>query len=56
MRWADKAAFVGVANGGDEASFERFIDDHGLTFPQISDASGLIFAILCPDSARRRGG
>lgn len=44
MRWADKAAFVGVANGGDEASFERFIDDHGLTFPQISDASGLIFA------------
>lgn len=44
MRWADKATFVGVANGGDEASFQRFVDDYGLTFPQISDAPGLIFA------------
>lgn len=43
LRWADKAAFFGVANGGDEPSFQRFIDDHGLTFPQISDVSGEIF-------------
>jgi peroxiredoxin len=44
VRWADKAAFFGVANGGDEASFQRFVDDHGLTFPQISDVSGVVFA------------
>lgn len=43
MRWAGKAAFVGVANGGDEASFQQFVDDHGLTFPQISDVAGLTF-------------
>ena len=43
LRWADKAAFFGVANGGDEPSFQRFVDDHGLTFPQISDVSGEIF-------------
>lgn len=43
MRWADKAAFFGVANGGDDPSFQGFINDHGLTFPQISDASGEIF-------------
>lgn len=43
LRWADKAAFFGVANGGDDSSFQRFIDDYGLTFPQISDVSGEIF-------------
>jgi peroxiredoxin len=43
LRWADEVAFFGVANGGDDSSFQQFIDDHGLTFPQISDASGEIF-------------
>lgn len=43
LRWADKVAFFGVASGGDDSSFQRFVDDHGLTFPQISDASGEIF-------------
>jgi peroxiredoxin len=44
LRWADEAAFFGVATGGDDASFQRFVDDGGLTFPQISDLAGATFA------------
>lgn len=44
LRWADKAVFFGVANGGDDPSFQRFIDDHDLTFPQISDTAGVVFS------------
>lgn len=29
---------------GDDAAFQGFIDRHGLTFPQISDDSGEIYA------------
>lgn len=36
--------FVGVAWYGDERSFTRFVDEHGLTFPQISDPDGRVFA------------
>jgi len=36
--------FVGVAWVGDDASFQDFIDRHGLTFPQLSDDNGEIFA------------
>ncbi|MEO7369524.1 MAG: redoxin domain-containing protein [Ilumatobacteraceae bacterium] len=43
-RWAGKVQFVGVAWYGDDASFQGFVDKHGLTFPQISDDSGEIFA------------
>ncbi len=28
---------------GDEASFQGFVDEHGLTFPQISDDPGDVF-------------
>lgn len=28
---------------GDDDSFQSFIDRHGLTFPQISDAPGNVF-------------
>nr|MDP9464063.1 redoxin domain-containing protein [Actinomycetota bacterium] len=29
---------------GDDASFQGFVDKHGLTFPQISDDPGDVFA------------
>ena len=36
--------FVGVAWFGDDAAFQGFIDRHGLTFPQVSDDPGDVFA------------
>lgn len=36
--------FVGVAWTGSEESFQGFVDKHGLTFPQISDDPGEVFA------------
>ena len=35
--------FVGVAWNGDDESFQRFVDKHSLTFPQLSDDPGVIF-------------
>ena len=35
---------IGVAWTGDDASFQGFVDTHGLTFPQINDAGGDLFA------------
>ena len=35
--------FVGVAWYGDDASFQGFMDEHGLTFPQISDDAATVF-------------
>lgn len=43
-RWADKVEFIGVAWTGDDASFQGFIDKYSLTFPQISDDPGNVFA------------
>lgn len=36
--------FVGVAWFGSDDSFQGFIDKHGLTFPQVSDDAGEIYA------------
>jgi len=36
--------FVGVAWYGDETSFNGFIGKHSLTFPQVSDDPGDVFA------------
>jgi peroxiredoxin len=36
--------FVGVAWYGDDSSFNGFITKHGLTFPQVSDDAGDVFA------------
>ena len=44
MRWAGQVQFVGVAWFGDDDSFQDFIDRHGLTFPQVSDDAGAVFA------------
>ena len=35
---------MGVAWFGDDDSFQDFIDRHGLTFPQVSDDAGDVFA------------
>ena len=44
MRLAEQANFVGVAWTGSDDDFQSFIDRHGLTFPQVSDDPGEIFA------------
>ena len=36
--------FIGVAWYGDDVSFQGFVDKHGLTFPQLSDNPGDVFA------------
>ena len=36
--------FVGVAWYGDDASFQAFADKYHLTFPQINDEPGDVFA------------
>lgn len=43
QRYGDTTNFIGVAWSGTDASFQEFIDDHGLTFPQISDDLGDIY-------------
>ena len=35
---------MGVAWTGSESEFQSFIDRHGLTFEQISDAAGAVYA------------
>ena len=35
---------MGVAWFGDESAVQGFVDKHGLTFPQISDDPGDVFA------------
>ena len=36
--------FVGVTWTGSEDSYQGFIDRHGLTFPQLDDTAGDVFA------------
>jgi len=43
VKFQDSANFVGVAWTGSDDSFQGFIDEHGLTFPQISDDPGEVF-------------
>jgi len=43
VKFQDSANFVGVAWTGNDDSFQAFIDEHGLTFPQISDDPGEVF-------------
>lgn len=43
-RWAGKVTIIGVAWQGSEAAMQKFIDKHGLTFPQVNDDSATVFA------------
>jgi peroxiredoxin len=43
QRWAGQVEFVGVAWHGSNHEFQRFIDEHRLTFPQLSDDAGEIY-------------
>ena len=36
--------FIGVAWYGDDSSFQGFVDKYSLSFPQISDNPGEVFA------------
>ncbi|MEP6659135.1 MAG: redoxin domain-containing protein [Acidimicrobiales bacterium] len=44
QQWAGRVDFVGVAWTGDDVSFQGFIDRYSLSFPQISDDPGTVFA------------
>ena len=43
QRWAGEVEFVGVAWHGSDTEFQGFIDEHGLTFPQLSDDAGEVY-------------
>jgi peroxiredoxin len=43
QQWAEEVDFVGVAWHGSDDEFQGFIDEHGLTFPQLSDDAGEIY-------------
>ena len=43
QRWAGEVDFVGVAWHGSDDEFQGFIDEYGLTFPQLSDDAGDIY-------------
>lgn len=32
-----------MAWAGDRGQFQQFVDRHGLTFPQVDDAAGVVF-------------
>ena len=41
--WGDEIDIVGVAWSGDERTYLDFIDEGGLTFPQIDDTAGEVY-------------
>ena len=43
QQFADQVNFVGVAWTGSDDSYQGFVDEHGLTFPQIQDDPGDVF-------------
>ncbi len=43
QQWAGQVEFVGVAWTGTDDDFQGFIDEHELTFPQISDTAAEVF-------------
>ena len=44
QRWAGEVEFVGVAWHGSDDEFQGFVDKHSLTFPQLSDDAGDVYA------------
>lgn len=43
QKFGDQVNFVGVAWTGSDESYQGFVDEHGLTFPQIQDDPGEVF-------------
>ena len=43
-KFAGQVDLIGVAWSGDDDSYARFIERHGVTFPQIQDDPGEVFA------------
>jgi peroxiredoxin len=41
--WGDEIDIVGVAGSGDQRTKRAFIDEGGLTFPQIDDTAGEVY-------------
>ena len=41
--WGDEIDIIGVAWSGDERTYLDFIDEGGLTFPQIDDTGGEVY-------------
>lgn len=41
--WGNEIDIVGVAWSGDERTYLDFIDEGGLTFPQIDDTAGEVY-------------
>ncbi|MGB3737027.1 MAG: redoxin domain-containing protein [Ilumatobacter sp.] len=44
QQFGDQVNFVGVAWTGNDDSYQGFVDEHGLTFPQIQDDPGDVFS------------
>lgn len=42
--FADSVSVVGVAWAGDNASYQSFVNRHGLTFINLDDTSGNVYA------------
>ena len=43
-KWAGKVNIVGIAWNGTQGEIDEFISRHGLTFPNVRDGDGEIFA------------
>ena len=44
QRWSGRVPVVGVAWNGSDAQIAAFVADRGLTFPQVTDREGEVFA------------
>ena len=43
QRWSESISIIGVAWSGDDETYSNFIEDGGLTFPNIDDTAGEIY-------------
>jgi len=43
QQWSESVSIIGVAWSGDAETYSDFIEDGGLTFPNIDDTAGEIY-------------
>jgi hypothetical protein len=43
QRWSESISIIGVAWSGDNETYSDFIEEGGLTFPNIDDTAGEIY-------------